>query len=513
MPRPPRLLLWISLALVLALGTWLRFDGFSELEFSHWDEGAFAASSTGNTAYGNAPIAILYGPPLFPWMLRVAFALLGTSAAAAIAVSALAGCLSLAVFFMLARHFASFGQAIIATLLLSVSEFHLIYSRMALSDVTFLLAFMTTLLLGVAALKRRSRALFVIAGLAAAMTTWIKYHGLLALVVAALIFLFAPPALDHLGTHEPLRSRLARLRRSIGWTVLGYLPLILALVIFIDTTAGLRAFFEHRQRWVAPLNLTALASGFTFTARCLLAWVSPPLLVAAGWGIVLAVRRNRACRAYLVWLLVYATMLPFYTNFPRLLLPLIPPLLLLAATGLEDLGATLARLFKVRRATVFGSMALALLAASTSLVGAWDSLTFRSNGYAVAARRINELCTPQTRCLLLTQPCILFYLADTPGKFLTYTHNDRNGCLYSLRTGDYDLLVIDQRILYNPPFDTYLSQNLDQLQLVELIPNQVRDSTLVNAFSFERVARARESKDSPEAMACSAIRIFRKPRS
>ncbi|MEW6742629.1 MAG: glycosyltransferase family 39 protein [Planctomycetota bacterium] len=505
--RWPRYSLVLLFALVL--GAWLRFDGLGSLGLSHWDEGAFTSGALGVKRYGTLSTLFLYGPPLFPGLIRLAFDLLGTRSSVAIGISAFAGALTLPVFFFVARLFVPVREAITAVLLLAVCEYHLIYSRMALSDALFLLVFVVALGVILRTLRARSRSGAVLAGVATGVALLIKYHGFLALAVGALVHLLAPAGAS--SESRPWRSRLRDLSAAGPWVGLGLLPFLALLLLVILETTELRDFVEHRRRWMAPLDLAVMLGNLGAAARYLGYWVSPVVLAAALWGLLLALGRGGAARGAVIWFIGYAALVPFYKSFPRLLLPLVPPLLLLAASGLADLGLHLSRVVSRRLPQVAGVVFLAAIAAISSYELSRQSLAFRNTGYEQAARKLREYCEPQTRCLLLTQPCILFYMHDVPGTFWIYAHSDIPQALWHLQNGEFDLLVTDHRVLYNEPIRSYLREHAFELELLERLPNQLRDATLLNTLSFDRVALARTDASSAEAEACSTIRIFRGP--
>jgi 4-amino-4-deoxy-L-arabinose transferase-like glycosyltransferase len=137
------------LAAVTALAAVLRFSELDQLSLSHMDEGSYVASAmtvaTGGW-YSFPYSQPLQSPPLFPWIIgglvwltQSAWPLFG------VLVSAAFGTASIPLFFLLARRWGGNSFGLWAATLLAVSDFHVAYSRMALTDVPLTFWFLLTL--------------------------------------------------------------------------------------------------------------------------------------------------------------------------------------------------------------------------------------------------------------------------------------------------------------------------------------------------------------------------------
>ncbi len=206
----------LVLAVILALAAGLRLEGLAALSLSHFDEGVYVSSAF--LSRGAGPLALhpmqpLYSPPLYPWMIAVAGASLGAYwPAVGAAVSALIGLITVLLLLVLARRLEGNWFGLVAAGLLALSDFHVAFSRMALTDAAvtfwFVLAFYCAVRVGeelgwVAAAPRqvhhdrtrlgagsaidsRRLALWTIAlGLAGGAAWNTKYNGWMPIAIAA----------------------------------------------------------------------------------------------------------------------------------------------------------------------------------------------------------------------------------------------------------------------------------------------------------------------------------------
>jgi 4-amino-4-deoxy-L-arabinose transferase-like glycosyltransferase len=172
-PEPLSTAQKVLLAAILAAAAVLRCEGLTALSLSHFDEGIYASS--GLLAWGFGPLTWhpmqpLYSPPVFPWMMALGSAALGAFwPAIGAAVSATVGWLTVPLLFVLARRLKNNQTALAAAALLALSDLHIAFSRMVLTDALvtfwFVLAFYFAIRLGealgwtgAAAAPRRTKA-------------------------------------------------------------------------------------------------------------------------------------------------------------------------------------------------------------------------------------------------------------------------------------------------------------------------------------------------------------------
>ncbi|MFN0020080.1 MAG: ArnT family glycosyltransferase [Pirellulaceae bacterium] len=139
--------LWLAAAITLAAA--LRFAGMEHLSISHFDEGSYISSAMTVATEGAYSFPFgqpLQSPPLLPWMIgaiiwltQAQWPILGAL------VSAALGTASVPMFFLVARRWEGNHFGLWGATLLAVSDFHVAYSRMVLTDVPLTFWFLLTM--------------------------------------------------------------------------------------------------------------------------------------------------------------------------------------------------------------------------------------------------------------------------------------------------------------------------------------------------------------------------------
>ncbi|HEX8201434.1 MAG TPA: glycosyltransferase family 39 protein, partial [Isosphaeraceae bacterium] len=194
-PANPRL----ELAAVLAsmtLGAVLRLWDAGRLGLSHFDEGIYAAAGSWVFAPGGRwtldPSVIPYAPPGLPILIGGAYVILGPSDVAAIASVVAAGLLTIPVAAWVGRRTFGPGAGAATAALAAIAGPHVAFSRMALTDVPFLLAWLVGIGLGQRFLERPRLGRAVALGVAVGLAQNLKYNGWL---LGAVVALAAVPGL------------------------------------------------------------------------------------------------------------------------------------------------------------------------------------------------------------------------------------------------------------------------------------------------------------------------------
>jgi hypothetical protein len=255
---------------------------------------------------------------------------------------------------------------------------------------------------------------------------------------------------------------------------------------------------------MAGWHLWSVAATARFLVRGFAEWISPALLVLAGVGTIALVRKRGASAGFLVcWVLLYLAALPAYKNYPRLLLPLVPALCVLAAVGLR----AIADIFAPRPSAVV-LVAGTLGVAALGLLSSRDLLSVHNTGY----RRTGELLTAQahagTSGLAIAQHNLFFYLRGAQATF--FSHNERPAALDAFARGDYELLAVDLRLQHAADYEQILTRDREKFDLIETLPNELNEFVIVNHGGFALLDRLRASPDSEEARLIRSIKIYRR---
>lgn len=246
----------IVIALATVIAAVLRLWGFPRLGLQHFDEGIYAQVGlwplllpTGGLG-DVASLLVPYAPPGFPILIGAAYSLLGAVDRAAILVSILAGIATIPVAGGIARKTFGPGAGAMAAILAALSGPHVAFSRMALTDATFLLAWMSALALGIWFLERPRAGRAYLFGIAVGLAQNVKYNGWL---IGAIV-----------GLAALLEGRNGAKRR-LGW--LGFAAIVALLVYlpwfaFVQTHGGYdrlvahhRGYFYGTNGWTARLWL------------------------------------------------------------------------------------------------------------------------------------------------------------------------------------------------------------------------------------------------------------------
>ena len=296
---PMKFTAWPGLVLVSLFAAFGRLAGFGRLGLDHFDEGIYASAGLWSLAPGGLegldPGLIPYAPPGYPIFVGLSYRLFGPSDLAAIAVSILAGIAATPATYWLGRR--TFGPpfGVAAAGFASASMAHIAFSRMALTDATFLLAWLVAMTAGGGFLERPGAARAIGLGLAVGVAQLVKYNGWLAgAIVAAsgcLGLIVAPGE----------RSRV-RIARVFGW---GGLAAVVAggvyapWFLFVERHGGYAALLKHQRGYIDgvaswPANwLLQLRQLVAFTGMGPAEAVLGPTLALVGLAACVVSERRR----------------------------------------------------------------------------------------------------------------------------------------------------------------------------------------------------------------------------
>jgi dolichyl-phosphate-mannose-protein mannosyltransferase len=257
--KPPRLHLGLSreVLVVMALtfvGAVVRLWAPGRLGLTHFDEGIYALAGlwcfSPRGLAGIDPTVISYAPPGFPILVGWSYVVLGVNDLAAIVVSACAGTLTIPLSAWLARRNFGPGAGGAAAAFAALAGPHIAFSRMALTDASFLLFWLAAIGLGQRFLDRPNLARATVLGGAVGLAQLFKYNGWIAGAIVAL------SALVWTALHRADR-RSRSMAATWGW---GLLAAVVAAVVywpwfaFVDSHGGYAALLAHQRSYLGVFS-------------------------------------------------------------------------------------------------------------------------------------------------------------------------------------------------------------------------------------------------------------------
>ncbi len=252
-----RIGLWVA-AIITVLGVALRFWRLSNLGLSHFDEGTYAISGLwAVTPFHSAvfyPRASFFSPPLYVILVGISYRLSGVASdTAAILVNVLVGGLTIALAGWIAREWLGTSAGVAAAALTAFSDYQIILSRTALTDVAFGCMFLLSLGCITKTFQTKRLGWAIASGIAVGAAWNTKYHGWLSLVIALLAILVGAVT----GIRDrPLVKQLLRFWLVMCViAVLCYLPWVIHVQGLPGGYAALMKYQRSFLRANWPLNL------------------------------------------------------------------------------------------------------------------------------------------------------------------------------------------------------------------------------------------------------------------
>jgi dolichyl-phosphate-mannose-protein mannosyltransferase len=184
MNRSPLIIESIALMAFFTAGLLLRTSALEREAVEHFDEGIYASPLWYDMQFGEPyPARYLFAPPLLSGLMESVSWIPGLNRFAPFVPCVVLGTASIAAFWWLARSWFGKPAGVFIAAVVSMSDFHVLYSRMALTDVTCLFWITLAVGLGTRAVSRNSLRAAFAAGVVCGLAWWTKYTGWLPLAI------------------------------------------------------------------------------------------------------------------------------------------------------------------------------------------------------------------------------------------------------------------------------------------------------------------------------------------
>ena len=180
----PRPIEFLAITGFVLLGAFLRFINLNHEAVEHFDEGIYASPLWYDAQFGESyPSRHLFAPPLLSATMEVWNWIPGLSPYAPFLTSVLLGIATILGLWWLARSWYGKSAGIFMAAVVAMSDFHILYSRMALTDVACLFWIVASVGVGTHAIARKNFKSGVIAGFLCGLAWWTKYSGWLPIAI------------------------------------------------------------------------------------------------------------------------------------------------------------------------------------------------------------------------------------------------------------------------------------------------------------------------------------------
>lgn len=527
---------WIVLGAIVAAAFVARFWAFSLAGMGHYDEGVYLISALGiaEAPHDLFPNQINFSPPFYFTTVGVATWLFGGDPERiAILVNILIGTATVAATWWIGRAWYGARAGAIAALLLALNQFHILMSRVALTDAAFAFWFVLALGAIVLAVDRQDYRIAALAGVLTGLAWNTKYHGWFALLITGVALV---PTLWRGRKDRTYRRPLAVWLTAAGVAALVYAPWAAymrhasgsggygsiisyyATMLGIDWAGNLwrqmgqQAFLEGVLTRAAPLlalaagllvdrrvdgtaRLAALIGGLALLSLLIgQAGVAALLALAAVPALLHAFDAYRT-RVMICWIGLWLVSAPIYHPYARLILPFTIASFLLSGFVLDRMLARATSSFASPRAPLVAGAAAAIVALlAATLRDDPGNPWFPSRDIPVAADAIAQVAGG-ARVYVIGEPPLVYHLrrraVDSPAR-TDFAMFDTLSTPAYLVTGVYT----NRAPALRSGVDA-LGSRLTQVAELPFVPNDLR---ILDGFTPAEARRYRASPDSTYTM-------------
>ncbi len=494
----------ILLCLPTAIASILVFWNLTALGLSYWDEYNYIVTAKWFLG-SSGGVFHTYEPPVFPFFMALFFEAFGVHDYVAIATSGIFAVLTVALLTITGKRMFGFQVGVIAPILLGLSSLFLFFARLAVTDMTLTFFFTVTCVAAYRALKSQRVLDAVLAGVLFVACNGVKYSGVFALIVP---ILFVPVLLLSARVSQKLKAALRYAKvifvMSVPSVVSGLLFLALLGIggslkglitrrgleqLTLELPHTLQKGFEKFQAvgitlHAGQLRVSPLGAGLYYS-QVLMTWVSIPILLLAVLGL-LSVRPKRGAEVFTaIWAAVVFVVFSSIEPYAREILPLLPPLALLAAIGLTKIPNVLLSFARARhvqskrilnlnyRAAL--SIAILGLVLGLSVLPAIQTVSVTHSAYRQAGDILKEIAGKQN------------VLADTQ-LVMAYYYPVYFGNLTTQELAKAKYLIVDYEIV--PHRNAAYIDSLEKqgrIVLVGIVHNDVYDIIYLDVTNFQQL--------------------------
>lgn len=494
---------------ILLCALLIRLYNIFHLGLTHFDEGVYAGLGgllkNNPSAFSKSSLRLaVFAPPLYPILCGIFFKIFGIRDFIAILPSILAGALTCLALFKLGALADDERTGLWAAALLMVNPFHIMYSRLALTDALFTFFFVLTVYAGLWAWGKNRWWAYMLSGLPAGLAMNTKYSGFIPLVLIIGYWIFAL-ALELARRREKPSQRLIQCGLGIAAALALFVILYAPWFMMVHSTMGYGALLKHHRGYGIPLNkaLAAFRSNPSEMLFYFRQWSVLPLMMLPFGFLFSFWRWKKEFVAVYAWLIFFYFSLYLYTRYTRLALPLTPAICLLAAVFFSRLirmvECALPQKEKLIQAAMHAALVLFL---AVSLVRLFPTLNRDTHAYRIAARHALDSIPKGALVIRDNLACMNVY---APPQWISLNHTQPMREILSKPVLKY--FIFDEHVTWNEKSNDFLTQNVKNWELVTEFPINRYDPVLLEPFTASRFMRM---KDNPQDFPLNFhIRIYR----
>jgi len=244
----------LAITILTIAGAIIRLWSLGGLGLVHFDEGIYALAGFWSLSPGGFqsldPMCIPYSPPGYPLLVGLSYLWFGIRDTSPILVSIMCGTATIPVVGWLSLRTFGRGAGAATAALAAGSAVHVAFSRMALTDSSFLLAFLVAIGQGQRFLERPNPARALLLGLGVGIAQLFKYNGW----ISGMIVVLTAAIGQIVNRNQQSRKAVVAMW---GW---GVLAILVAAIVywpwfqFVEAHGGYRLLLLHQRGYMNGIS-------------------------------------------------------------------------------------------------------------------------------------------------------------------------------------------------------------------------------------------------------------------